>query len=232
MLFRVSPLKSLIHLAQSRKISYGQLKSWYSGLVKKPPPIPPYSHIIQIGDPVLRVVADNVPNDLIKSSEIQFLIKIMKGVFKRYDCVGLSAPQIGISLRVFITEFNANHLKAFDEAERKTKEMKIFPQTVVINPQLKVTDYTKVIYTEACESVKGYWADVPRYRAVELNGYNENGEKISINAKGWLARIFQHELDHLDGKLYTDSMDRKTLTCTCWQVVNERSGKVEIPFNR
>lgn len=130
MIFRMSHLKSLIHLPQSRKISYGQLKSWYSGLVKKPPPVPPYFHIIQIGDPVLRVVADKVPVDLIKSSEIQFLIKVMKDVFKQYNCVGLSAPQIGISLRIFIAEFNANHLKAYDEAERKNKEMKIFPQTV------------------------------------------------------------------------------------------------------
>lgn len=55
---------------------------------------------------------------------------------------------------------------------------------------------------------------------------NENGDTFKLTMKGWAARIVQHEMDHLNGKLYTDIMDRKSFTCSCWQVVNERRGKV------
>jgi peptide deformylase len=59
---------------------------------------------------------------------------------------------------------------------------------------------------------------------------NENGENISKSFKDWPARIVQHEMDHLIGKLYTDSMDRRTLACTCWEEVNLSQGKIAIPF--
>ncbi|KAJ8980108.1 hypothetical protein NQ317_008569 [Molorchus minor] len=101
---------------------------------------------------------------------------------------------------------------------------------IVINPEIKITDYTKVIFPEACESVKGFYANVPRYRALELKGLDENGKNLTINASGWLARIILHEMDHLNGIIYTDIMDRKSLTCSCWNVINDRGGKVELPY--
>lgn len=61
-------------------------------------------------------------------------------------------------------------------------------------------------------------------------GFDENGNLINIHLRGWPARIVQHELDHLNGKLYVDIMDRTTFSCSCWQVVNERNGKVALPF--
>ncbi|GLV41069.1 uncharacterized protein CBL_04593 [Carabus blaptoides fortunei] len=109
--------------------------------------------------------------------------------------------------------------------------MRTVPFTVLINPELRVIDYTKIILSEACESVKGFSADVPRYSEVEVTGFNENGDQIKIEADGWTARIIQHEMDHLTGKLYTDIMDKSTLCCTCWQAVNERAGKIELPFS-
>lgn len=63
-----------------------------------------------------------------------------------------------------------------------------------------------------------------------LLGLDEEGKPFVLQTKGWLSRIIQHEIDHLNGKVYTDIMDRKTLTCSCWRVVNERQGKVELPF--
>lgn len=62
-------------------------------------------------------------------------------------------------------------------------------------------------------------------------GYNEQGETSTKTFKDWAARIAQHEMDHLDGKLYTDIMDRKSLECTCWEEVNLSEGKVAIPFS-
>lgn len=78
--------------------------------------------------------------------------------------------------------------------------------------------------------MRGFAADVPRYREIELNGLNEKGDLISVFLRGWPARIAQHEVDHLNGKLYVDIMDRKTFCCSCWQDVNEHNGKISIPF--
>ncbi|KAB0799448.1 hypothetical protein PPYR_07328 [Photinus pyralis] len=226
-----SKLPYTVSLNLYRKLSFGKFKSWYCGLVKKAPPIPPYSHIIQTGDPALRVVSEQVPNNLVHTPEIKFLMQRLKSVFERYGCVGLSACQIGIPLRIIIVEFNNNHMKQYSAEECKHKEIQVLPQTILVNPELRVLDYTKITHTEGCESVRGFIADVPRYRSVEIKGANENGEEIILNANGWISRIFQHELDHLNGKLYTDIMDRKTFSCSCWEIVNEKGGKVELPFS-
>lgn len=112
---------------------------------------------------------------------------------------------------------------------------------------MKILDYQKIVYPEACESIKGFHADVARYKAINVTGmktwlfykrftltyfigFDENGNSLSFDMKGWNARIIQHEIDHLNGILYTDIMDKKTLTCSCWNVINERGGKVELPY--
>lgn len=91
-------------------------------------------------------------------------------------------------------------------------------------------DYNKVIFSEACLSIRGFHADVPRYREIAVNGFNSEGQLINLHLRGWTARLLQHELDHLNGKLYTDIMDRKTFACSCWQEVNDYNGKISIPF--
>lgn len=78
--------------------------------------------------------------------------------------------------------------------------------------------------------MKGFSADVPRFHKILLTGLDQNGQDLEIEAKGWTARIIQHEMDHLNGVLYTDLMDRKSLACSCWTVINERGGKVELPY--
>uniref|UniRef100_A0A1Y1KG07 Peptide deformylase n=1 Tax=Photinus pyralis TaxID=7054 RepID=A0A1Y1KG07_PHOPY len=114
-----SKLPYTVSLNLYRKLSFGKFKSWYCGLVKKAPPIPPYSHIIQTGDPALRVVSEQVPNNLVHTPEIKFLMQRLKSVFERYGCVGLSACQIGIPLRIIIVEFNNNHMKQYSAEESR-----------------------------------------------------------------------------------------------------------------
>lgn len=101
---------------------------------------------------------------------------------------------------------------------------------VFINPTLKVTNYNKKTFVEGCASVCGYTAEVARYCEVLLSGYNENGEAIEVKLKGWNARIAQHEMDHINGTVFTDIMDRKTFNCSTWQAVNAYGGKLHIPF--
>ncbi|XP_072939710.1 peptide deformylase, mitochondrial-like [Epargyreus clarus] len=205
--------------------------NWYARLSPKHgASAPPFSHVVQIGDPTLRTVSHTVPIEKIKGEVVQNVIKKLQDVLFRYGSVGMSAPQIGINLRIFAMRHTAEQIASVQPEVAKMKGMSVVPYTVFVNPVLKVIDYQKVIHTEGCESVRSFAADVARYRAVEVSGWNAEGEPQSQVYTGWPARIVQHEIDHLDGKLYTDIMDRKTLHCTCWDEVNLSKGKVAIPF--
>ncbi|XP_013187382.1 peptide deformylase, mitochondrial [Amyelois transitella] len=191
---------------------------------------PPYEHVVQIGDPILRKASEAVPVDQIKTEEIQKLIKKLHYVLDKYGSLGMSAPQVGVNKRIFVMRHTAKQIAALPKEIEKSRGMTVVPFSVFINPKLKVIDYNKVTMSEGCESVQGYIAEVARYRAVEISGLNAEGNSTSTQFKDWAARIAQHEMDHLDGKLYTDIMDRKTLQCTCWEEVNMAKGKVVIPF--
>lgn len=132
-MFIKNALKAINKQQGSRCISYQRLKNWYGSLVKPAPNEPPYKHVVQIGDPVLRTVADPIPIKLIKSPETNFLVARMKYVFKKYECMGLSAPQIGVPLRVIAFEFNENHMKDYSVEEQKSREMNLVPFTVLLN---------------------------------------------------------------------------------------------------
>lgn len=95
---------------------------------------------------------------------------------------------------------------------------------------MTVTNYNKKTFVEACPSVRGYSAEVPRYEEVTLTGLNRDGKEQKLQLKGWNARIAQHEMDHLNGIVYTDVMNRQSFACSCWHIVNVREGRVNIPF--
>ncbi|KAM8705904.1 hypothetical protein ACLKA7_010237 [Drosophila subpalustris] len=206
-------------------------RKWYQQLwTTKRTNLPPYDHFTQIGDPVLRDKAAEVPADYVNSKEIHAIIDQMVNVLRKYDCVGIAAPQIGISLRIIAMEFKPSIRKELPESTYKARQMSELPLTVLINPQLAVTDYIKHKHPEGCMSVRGFSAEVERYAAVKLTGLDREGSATELELSGWNARIAQHEMEHLDGKLYTDHMDRSTFMCTCWETVNTKSGRVEIPF--
>lgn len=78
--------------------------------------------------------------------------------------------------------------------------------------------------------MKGFQAEVPRFRGLKLTAFDDENQQFEVDLVGWPARIVQHEIDHLNGKIFTDIMDRKSLACSCWQVINERGGKIELPY--
>lgn len=91
-------------------------------------------------------------------------------------------------------------------------------------------NFNKKIFPEGCASVCGYIGDVARYEEVLVSGFNEHGDPTELHLKGWNARIAQHELDHLNGRVFVDIMDTKTFTCATWEAVNAHSGQLSIPF--
>jgi peptide deformylase len=116
--------------------------------------------------------------------------------------VGLAAPQVAVGERLIVVEW-ADEPENEDDPPRKKR---LF---VVINPEIVRASEEMVQGTEGCLSVPGWVGDVMRHEAVTVRGLNRNGEKIKIEADGWLARIFQHEIDHLDGVLYIDRLVSK-----------------------
>ncbi|VVC93582.1 peptide deformylase, mitochondrial-like [Leptidea sinapis] len=191
---------------------------------------PPYRHVTQIGDPRLRKICDEVPLNKIKTPEIQKVIDQLVLVLNRYGSVGMSAPQVGINERIFVMRHTAQQINREPVEVINNRGMYEVPLSIYVNPKLKIVDYQKVIHTESCESVRAFSGDVPRYKEVEITGYNKDGEPVSQIYRGWPARIAQHEMDHLDGKLYIDIMDRRTFQCVCWEEVNISNGKIAIPF--
>ncbi|XP_076126212.1 peptide deformylase, mitochondrial [Alosa pseudoharengus] len=187
----------------------------------KSPPKPPYSHVCQVGDPVLRGQAATVAPEEVGSTDVQQVIRTLVQVMRRLECVGLSAPQIGVPLRILALEYPEQMLQDSSEASRRARGLEAFPLRVFINPELRVLDGRTAVFQEACESLSGFSASVPRYLSVEVSGLNEKGELISWQASGWPARIIQHEMDHLNGVLYIDRMDSKTFININWQQYNE-----------
>lgn len=168
--------------------------------------------IVQVGDPVLRAVAKEIPTDDIGSLRIRDIIADMKSLLAKEEFgVAIAAPQVGESLRMFIVA-GAGALKRKrnerqkDDEEADDSYFDGMPEgdEVYINPVLVKTSRGKKEKHEGCLSVRGKWGEVPRAEKALVQAYNETGEKFERGASGFLAHIFQHEMDHLDGILYID----------------------------
>ncbi|KAI5098086.1 peptide deformylase, mitochondrial, partial [Silurus meridionalis] len=185
------------------------------------PRAPPYGHVCQVGDPVLRCRAADVEPAAVQGAEVKRVISTMVTVMRRLRCVGLSAPQVGVPLRIIAVEYTERMLQENPPAAIEARGLVTVPLKVVINPQLRVLNGQTVSFQEACESLSGFSASVPRYISVEVSGLNEKAEPVTWQASGWPARIVQHEMDHLDGVLYVDRMDSKTFINVNWEQYNE-----------
>ena len=138
---------------------------------------------------ILRTISKEVPEDKITSKEIQNFINDMKETLSlTKNGIGLAAPQVGKNLRIFIA----------------SDKLKI-NQTVFINPKIiKISD-KKVHMEEGCLSLPDEeYAQVPRAEWVKIEAINQNGRKFKMKAKKLIAQLIQHEIDHLNGTLYTD----------------------------
>uniref|UniRef100_A0A3B3RKV2 Peptide deformylase n=1 Tax=Paramormyrops kingsleyae TaxID=1676925 RepID=A0A3B3RKV2_9TELE len=187
----------------------------------KPAPTPPYSHVCQVGDPVLRGRAAAVEPGAVLGAEVQEVIRKLVTVMRRLESVGLSAPQIGVPLRILALEFPERMLQDVSPAGQHARALAPVPLRIFVNPQLRVLDARTAAFMEACESIAGFSACVPRYLSVEVSGLNEKAEPVTWQVSGWPARILQHELDHLDGVLYIDRMDSRTFTNVHWAEHND-----------
>jgi peptide deformylase len=162
--------------------------------------------IHQVGAPVLRQRARLLTVEEIRSATVQGLIEQMRDTMREAPGVGLAAPQIGQSLQLAVIEDREDYLQGIAPAILQERERAPVPFHVIINPRLITTQEAPALFFEGCLSLDGYAALVPRAIAVRVDCLNERGEAVVIQARGWYARILQHEIDHLNGALYIDRM--------------------------
>lgn len=166
--------------------------------------------IVQAGDPVLRQVARPLHRDEIISKDLQQTIADMLETLRLAPGVGLAAPQIGLDVQLAIIEDREQYQNSWTKEQLLARGRVPINFHVLINPELEVPAGETVEFFEGCLSVAGYTAEVARHSRVRVRYLDERGDPQSVEAKGWYARILQHEIDHLNGTLYIDRMNSRT----------------------
>jgi peptide deformylase len=166
--------------------------------------------IARMGHPVLRARAKALEPADIKSPRIQQLIDDMFETMQEYQGVGLAAPQVHESLRLFVAGF-APRVDGDDDDEEEEEER--VPLMALINPEIAIVGDDTADDWEGCLSIPDIRGRVTRAREIRVKAYDRRGRRIDINARGFTARVIQHETDHLDGILFFDRMESfETLT--------------------
>ena len=144
--------------------------------------------IITLGDEMLRQKAEKITNI---DEEIVVIAKKMLEILKRDKGVGVAGPQIGFLKRIFVVHIEGDEKRVF------------------INPSLLETSVETTKYEEGCLSVPGIYVNVVRSESIKIQAWNIKGRPFTMEASGLLARVIQHEFDHLDGVLFLDYVPEK-----------------------
>jgi len=152
--------------------------------------------VARLGHPVLRAPSRPVTPAELESVDVQRLIDDMVETMYEYDGVGLAAPQIHIGLRLAVLEV--------PESDDRSREP--VPLTVLVNPEVTPIGEEKENGWEGCLSIPELRGQVPRWTRLRLSALDRDGEPYTVEARGFLARVIQHECDHLDGNVYLDRM--------------------------
>jgi peptide deformylase len=159
--------------------------------------------VARIGHPVVRTAARPLGVEEVRSAEVQRLLDDMVATMHEYDGVGLAAPQVHVGLRIAVIEVSTS-----DERSEQA-----VPLTFLINPEVTPLGSSGLLGWEGCLSVPGLRGQVPRRVAVRLSALDREGRPFVVEARGFFARVIQHECDHLDGKVYLDHMrDMRSLS--------------------
>lgn len=189
--------------------------------------------IARMGNPILGRPAAEVRDPA--APEIRRLVSDMLETMEYAGGTGLAAPQVHVPLRVVVFYVEAERARHEDAADRSGTEPDDgaedgeVPLTVLINPRIEVIDPTPVLAMEACLSVPDLAGEVPRPAAVRYRGRTLDGAEIRREARGFHARVVQHECDHLDGILFPQRMaDLSSLTFTSELERAARRAPVEV----
>jgi peptide deformylase len=165
--------------------------------------------IARMGHPVLRAKARPLHPSEIRTPKIQQLVDDMFQTMKEYQGVGLAAPQVHESVRLFVAGFppaRDDRDERDERDERDDDDGEDVPLMALINPEIEPATREVVEDWEGCLSIPDIRGRVPRASQIVVRAYDRSGKKIEIQASGFTARVIQHETDHLDGVLFFDRM--------------------------
>lgn len=159
--------------------------------------------VARMGHPVLRTRARAVDASEITTPRMQQFIDDLIETMREYHGVGLAAPQVHELLRVFVAAIGTEEHDQGDEP----------PALVIINPEIRAVGSETIDDWEGCLSIPDLRGRVPRAAEIQVRGLDRRGERMSVRAVDFAARVIQHETDHLDGILFLDRMKSlETLT--------------------
>jgi peptide deformylase len=167
--------------------------------------------VARMGHPVLRKKTRPLAPSDITSPGVQKLIDDMMGTMLEYHGVGLAAPQVHEEVRLFVAQVITPDGDEADEHGGEVDETRAgtprpLELMAVINPEIAATSRHVDEDWEGCLSIPDLRGLVPRHRDIRVRGYDRDGGRIEIKASGYMARVIQHETDHLDGVLFLDRM--------------------------
>ncbi len=145
-------------------------------------------NIVKMGDPLLRKICKPVE---CFDQKLWQLLDDMKETLDSAEGLGLAAPQVGMLKRVCIVEYDNKYYE-------------------LINPVL-IKSKGRCVDNEGCLSVEGFRGLVERPKAIDVEYFDRHGQKVALHAEGYFARVFLHEMDHLDGILFADKMTKKIM---------------------
>jgi len=158
----------------------------------------PTRTIVIVPEEVLRRKAQGITKF---DDKLQSLIDDMVETMRLAPGVGLAAPQVGVSQRVIVVEYYENEELAEDAEDGAEPPKRLY---MVVNPEITRKSAELEPGVEGCLSIPGINGEVERHTAITVKGFNRHGQPLTLKLKDWTARIFQHEIDHLNGVLFTD----------------------------
>ena len=181
--------------------------------------------IVAFGHPVLKKMCKNITSDY---ENLDLLIDNMWETMYAASGVGLAAPQIGLSIRLFIVDaspFSEDKNLSLEEREKLSKFKMVF-----INPELKATSDDLNTFNEGCLSIPEIREDVFRENEIIVDYYDQDFNKKSLKLDGLRARVVQHEYDHIQGILFTDKLSAFKKRLIKGKLNNISKGKVKADY--
>ena len=161
--------------------------------------------IVQDGAEVLREVAEPVPEKLFGSTKLaRLVIDMTEALDRELEGVALAAPQVGVSYRLFIVRKDRTLPPPPESAETTSLPAPAAEVEVYINPEIVKTSRKRAPADEGCLSVRGVYGTTNRHERVTLKARRADGSRFERGGGGLMAQIFEHEIDHLNGVLFTD----------------------------
>lgn len=174
--------------------------------------------IIAYGDPVLRRKAEDIPKD---HPELNTLIANMFETMYAAHGVGLAAPQIGLSIRLFVIDATP-----FSDDKEDLKNFK----KIFINAQILKENGNEWNFNEGCLSIPDIREDISRKQTIVISYYDENWQHHEETYKGLAARVIQHEYDHIEGKLFTDKLSPLRKEMLKNRLLSISKGQIDVDY--